>query len=208
MIISLENIIKKYNLQINGVIHIGAHFGQEYFDYKKQGIQNMIFFEPVKVTFEKLYKNIKPNFDDNVQLFNIALGNETGEKEMYIETANKGMSSSLLEPGSHLKQYPHITFDTKEVIKIDRLDHIKFDRQKYNMVNIDVQGFELEVFKGAQKTLEFIDIIYTEVNFEEVYKGCCLVQDLDSFLKRFGFIRILTDKSNRTWGDALYLKYQ
>ena len=38
MMMNLENIVKKYNLQIEGVIHIGAHHGQEYKDYKKQGI--------------------------------------------------------------------------------------------------------------------------------------------------------------------------
>lgn len=206
MIISLPNMIKKYNLHINGVIHIGAHYGQEYLSYREQSIENMLFFEPVKATFNILAKSLF-DCDGDVSLYNIALGNETGEKEMFIETANKGMSSSLLEPGSHLKQYPHITFPSKEVVKIDKLDNIAFDRKKFNMINIDVQGYELEVFKGAVKTLKTIGIIYTEVNFEEVYKNCCLVEELDSFLKKFGFIRILTDRSNRTWGDALYLKY-
>lgn len=51
-----------------------------------------------------------------------------------------------------------------------------------------------------------IDIIYTEVNFEEVYKGCCLVGELDNFLKEWGFTRVLTDDTPKLWGDALYLK--
>lgn len=206
MLIRLSDIVTKYNLKINGVLHIGAHYGQEYSDYAKQGITNMIFFEPVQSNYKRLLVVLPKN--ENIKTFNIALGNETGEKEMYIETANHGMSCSLLEPGLHLSQYPHITFDTKEVVKIDRLDNIDFDRQKYDMMNIDVQGYELEVFKGSIKTLKTIDIIYCEINFEEVYKGCGLAEDVDNFLKKFGFIRILTDKSNRTWGDALYLKYQ
>ena len=76
------------------------------------------------------------------------------------------------------------------------------------MINVDVQGWELEVFKGAARTLENIDIIYSEVNFEELYKGCCLVGDLDTFLGNYGFIRVLTNAKPRTWGDALYLKYE
>lgn len=79
------------------------------------------------------------------------------------------------------------------------------------MINIDVQGFELEVFKGAVDTLPFIDIIYAEVNFEEVYKDCCLVGVLDKFLSRFDFKRVFTRdsknaKDRKTWGDALYVK--
>jgi len=208
MLISLEHIVKTYDLNIRGVLHIGAHYGQEYKDYQNSDIENIIFFEPVKSNFSELIRNLEEYIDnEKVKVFNIALGNEVGEKEMYIETANKGQSSSLLQPGTHLKKYPHITFDTKEIVEIDKLDNITFDREKYNMINIDVQGYELEVFKGAVKTLPFIDIIYSEVNFEGVYKGCVLVEDLDKFLGKFGFVRILTNSKPKTWGDALYLKY-
>ena len=205
MMMNLENIVKKYNLQIEGVIHIGAHHGQEYKDYEKQGIQNMIFFEPTHDNFIQLMRNLP--IKESILLFNIALGNEVGEKEMWVETANKGQSCSLLEPKIHLKQYPKIKFSKKEKVVIDKLDNISFDRTKFNMINADVQGYELEVFKGATETLKNIDIIYSEINFEEVYKGCCLVGDLDTFLGHYGFVRVLTDAKPKTWGDALYLKY-
>ena len=206
MMISLEHIIKTYNLHIKGVLHIGAHHGQEYHSYLQAGVEDMIFFEPIKSTFSIL-SNTLLDSGNRVSCFNIALGNEVGEKEMYVETVNKGQSCSFLEPGTHLKQYPKITFDKKEVVKINMLDNIPFNREKYNMINIDVQGFELEVFKGAEKTLPYVDIIYSEVNFEEVYKGCVHVRDLDRFLGTFGFIRILTSNKPKSWGDALYLKY-
>lgn len=205
MIISLKHMINTYSLNIKGVLHIGAHFGQEYKDYLLEGINDMIFFEPVKSTYEQLTKNILQS--DRVLTFNVALGNENKEVEMFVETANKGMSSSVLAPELHLKQYPKIKFDKKETVQMCRLDDIVIDRSKYNFINIDVQGYELEVFKGAVKTLKTIDYIYTEVNFQHLYKDCCLVEELDAFLKKFGFLRILTDSSNRTWGDALYKKY-
>ncbi|MBK5202107.1 MAG: FkbM family methyltransferase [Prolixibacteraceae bacterium] len=204
MLIKLDKIIKDFNLNIRGVLHIGAHYGEEYQDYKKQGIENMMFFEPIVASCDELHRRIAT--DDNIRIFNIALGNMTGEKEMYVETANNGQSCSLLEPGTHLYQYPGVIFDKKEIVKVQKLDNIFIRHDLYNMINIDVQGYELEVFKGAVETLPFIDIIYTEVNFEEVYKGCCLVGDLDNFLKEFGFQRVLTDSTPKTWGDALYLK--
>jgi FkbM family methyltransferase len=205
MIISLDKIQSNYHLNIKGVIHIGAHYGGEYKDYKRHGIKHMMFFEPVLSNYLELLKTL-PNNDKTTQTYNLALGNEMGVKEMYIETANKGMSCSLLEPGTHLKQYPHITFDGRESVRMVKLDHVIFNRNQFNMINIDVQGYELEVFKGAVETLPYVNIIYAEVNFEEVYKGCVHVEELDSFLKDFGFKRILTDSSPRTWGDALYLK--
>jgi hypothetical protein len=74
------------------------------------------------------------------------------------------------------------------------------------MMNIDVQGAELMVLQGATELLKHIDLIYTEVNIEEVYKGCCLMSDLDRFLEPFGFVRVTTKMTDWNWGDALYQK--
>ena len=208
MLIDLQKLIVYYKLDIRGVLHIGAHSGQEYEKYCQWGIQNMIFFEPVQANFKKLEKHLQSK--KGVQLYNLALGNEIGVKTMFIEK-RKGESCSLLEPGTHLELHPQVVFTDKEEVSITKLDTINFDRHVYNMINIDVQGYELEVFKGATNTLQTVDIIYSEVNFEEVYKGCCLVGELDRFLAPYGFIRVVTKDSKaargrQTWGDALYLK--
>ena len=204
MIISLDRIIRDYSLNIKGVLHIGAHYGQEYNDYINHGINNLIFFEPLKNNYNILLNNI--TLSDNVKAYNIALGNFTGDVEMNVETFNQGMSSSILTPDIHLRQYPNITFDSKETVNIDKLDNISFDRNAFNMINMDVQGYELEVLKGGIETLNTIDIVYTEVNRDSVYKNCCRIEELDKFLGEFGFKRVLTDWAGDTWGDALYKK--
>jgi FkbM family methyltransferase len=204
MIIPLSKIVADYELHIKGVLHVGAHVGQEYPDYIKAGIKNMIFFEPVKSTFAKLISVIGDY--TNAKAYNYALGNENGHREMFIETVNQGMSNSLLEPGTHLTTYPNITFPTKEIVEVRQLDTVHFPRFMFNMICMDVQGFELEVLKGAEKTLNTIDIIYTEINTEDVYKNCAHVDHLDSFLSDFGFTRVLTQMACKSWGDALYLK--
>lgn len=190
-------------ITIKGVIHVGAHWGQEYQYYVNRGVENMIFFEPVKSNFEML--KMKLPEDENIKLFNIALGNETGTREMFIETANSGQSCSILEPDKHLIQYPEIAFKSKELVEIDKLDNIKFNRSLYNLLNIDTQGFELEVLKGAKETLKFINCIYMEVNRDSLYKGCPMVEEIDEYLK--GFNRIYTAWIGKTWGDATYLRY-
>jgi len=202
MLIKLDRIITDFKLDIRGVLHIGAHYGEEYEDYLKAGISKMIFFEPLANNYKKLRQTIPDNF----MAFQVALGNKNGEVEMFVETANQGQSCSVLEPGTHLSSYPSIVFDKREIVTMDKLDNIAFNRDDFNMINIDVQGYELEVFKGAHETLKYIDIIYTEVNFNEVYKDCCLITQLDNHLAEYGFKRVLTDSSPGTWGDALYLK--
>jgi hypothetical protein len=75
-----------------------------------------------------------------------------------------------------------------------------------NFINIDVQGYELEVFKGSENLLNSIDYIITEVNRDEVYENCVRIESLDEFLSKYGFIRVETDWAGHTWGDALYIK--
>jgi len=204
MLVQLQKIIKDFDLHIKGVIHVGAHHGQEYPDYVAAGIENMMFFEPVKSNYKKLLEVVKVS--NKVRTFNLALGNYTGKAEMFIETANNGQSCSLLEPGSHLDTYPKIVFDGKEIVDISKLDILDFEKSDFNMIDMDVQGYELEVFKGAVETLHFIDIIYTEINMSAVYKNCCVVGELDAFLALYGFERVLTHMAHPTWGDALYIK--
>jgi len=204
MLIPLPWILRDFKIQIHGVLHVGAHYGQEYLDYARAGIENMIFFEPCNANYKELLK-VVPN-TDKIKTYKVALGNEVGSREMFVESSNMGQSNSLLEPGTHLTTYPSIVFDKRETICIIKLDMIEFDRSIFNMINMDVQGFELEVLKGAIETLPFIDIIYTEINTEQVYKGCVEVTELDEFLSKFGFSRVLTDLAPKSWGDALYLK--
>lgn len=48
MYIGLKEIIKNFNLDLKGVIHIGAHKGEELFSYYKNGIKNIVLIEANK----------------------------------------------------------------------------------------------------------------------------------------------------------------
>lgn len=202
MLLNLINLNSKYNLKIEGVIHIGAHFGQEFSTYKNLGIKNVIFFEPIPSTFQRLRENI----GENAKLINKALGNFEGHVEMNVETNNQGQSSSILDPALHLTQYPHITFPDKQTVEITKLDSFLEESPNHNFINIDVQGYELEVFKGGSEFLKSVDYIMTEVNRDEVYKNCARIEELDEFLSTYGFERVETTWDGETWGDAFYIK--
>lgn len=202
MLLNLDNLNLKYNLKIKGVLHIGAHVGQELTTYQRLGINNVMFFEPIQETFKKLEENV----GDSAILIKTALGNMDGEIEMFTETVNQGQSSSILQPEHHLTQHPDILFDGKEKVKITKLDNFIEDKEKYNFINVDVQGYELEVFKGGSEYLKTIDYIMTEVNRAELYKGCAKIEELDLFLSSYGFERVETTWNGGTWGDAFYIK--
>ena len=73
---------------------------------------------------------------------------------------------------------------------------------------MDVQGYELEVLKGATESLKHIDYLMCEVNRAEVYEECCMIDELDSFLSNYNFKRVETTWDGITWGDAFYVKEQ
>ena len=208
MLIDFKKAVAKHRMQIKGCLHVGAHFGQEYNMYRELGIEKMMFFEPCKEAFEVLRDTLLPL---GALCYNVACGSMEGYFKMNTETANRGMSNSLLKPVKHLDQYPSIVFTSTETVTVRRLDNIftnlasflsEFDRTQYNLLTMDVQGYELEVLKGAPETLQHIDYIYTEVNRDEVYEGCAKVWELDAFLK--DFMRVETSWAGGTWGDAIY----
>ena len=189
--IDLHSAIKKYNMSITGVIHIGAHVGTEYDEYQKiDTIEHMVFYEPDPDNFSKLKSKV--NHDSRTICVNRALGPFSCEADLYREHNNNGQSNSLLEPYKHTHIYPDTVFNEKVKVKVDPLDKY-MTSSKFNFINMDVQGGELNVLLGASKTLQHIDYIMTEVNRDELYKNCALIEDM-------------WDRDNPVWGDALYIK--
>lgn len=204
MLLDFHVMHSRYEMNVTGVIHIGGHTGQEYDIYKDyDSIKNMIFFEPDPDTFELMKSNI--DHDDKVTCINKALGPFSCTTNFNREKNNEGQSNSILNPKIHLEQYPNIVFTDKIDIQVHPLDKYE-PNPTLNMINIDVQGFELMVFLGARNTLHNVDYIYTEINRAEVYENCAHVSDLDWFLGKYNFNRVETTWDGQTWGDALYVK--
>jgi len=210
MILDLKELINKYDLKINGVFHVGAHHGQEINAYKELGIKNIAMVEPqpgCQKILEERFSN-----DDEVVLFKCAVGSDDSlgkTLSMYTETANAGQSSSLLEPELHLIQHPGIRFNGTLNVDMSTVDTLTTELkspENYNFLNMDVQGYELEVLKGSTKHLNNVDYIMTEVNRAEVYKDCALIRELDAFLSEYQFKRVETNWAGTIWGDAFYIK--
>jgi FkbM family methyltransferase len=208
MLLDILPLRQKYNLNITGVVHVGAHHGQELAEYEQiPELKHVVFFEPDPDTFKVLKSVVdsKSSKERELIAINKGLGPFSCEMTLYKETENSGQSNSVLKPKLHTIQYPGIVFNDEIKIKIEPLD--KFEcSPALNFLNVDTQGFDLEVLRGAKKTLKNFDSIMIEVNREELYEGCGLVDEVDDFLNKFGFKRVETYWAGHTWGDAFYLK--
>ena len=202
MLINFSDLYKKYNMSITGIIHIGAHYGEELEEYSLNNIPSIVLFEPLSANFRVLEQRAT-QFNMNIIGHQVALGNVSGKVEMFL-SSNQQESSSILKPKIHLDQYPHITFNETETVTLSKLDDYNY--KDYNFINMDVQGYELEVLKGSTETLKFVDYVYCEVNRDEVYENNALVEQLDEFLKPYNLNRVETEWVGDTWGDALYIR--
>jgi hypothetical protein len=117
----------------------------------------------------------------------------------------------LLPLKLHQSIYPDIV--EKEVVKVPGLrldqlmDTLALTAADFNILCVDVQGAELRALRGATRTLEAIDAVTIEINFDELYDGCAQVEDIDTFLGDRGFDRVATmTPFHPTWGDALYVR--
>ena len=105
-----------------------------------------------------------------------------------FNVSNNGQSSSILEFGLHQIYHPHVEYVSSYEVETKLLKDIICNYNiDYNFINLDIQGVELKALKSMEEYLHKIDYIYTEVNSDEVYKGCNLVIEIDEYLKQFGF---------------------
>jgi len=211
MLISLPEIVQKYNLNTKGVVQVGAHWAEEHEIYVELGIKNIVYIEPCRNAFNVLMsKFVNQEEINGVILFNYACGENEGELDMFISDNNQGQSNSLLRPMLHLEQHKEIVFTHHESVRVIALDKLSFDKTKYNLLIMDVQGAEGLVLKGATETLKHIDCIYTEVNRGQTYEGNMEIYEMDAYLSNFGFVRVETywPSPSWTWGDAVYISYE
>ena len=139
-----------------------------------------------------------------------AIINDKDGQDVIFNLANNGLSSSILEFGTHSQHYPHVKYIGKFQGKTKTVKTMykeqKIPNNFANFLNIDIQGAELFALKGMNDLLNNFDYLFLEVNEKEVYKNCGLVTEIDEYVKQYGYKRIQTKMTNAGWGDAFYMK--
>jgi FkbM family methyltransferase len=200
---NLDWLVQNCKLKITGIIHVGASSGQEFQSYVGENIENIVLIEPLPSAFNALKKNV----GDSAILINMAVGNRVGNIKMFV-SSNDGRSSSVLNPKVHLSHHPEIKFTNNIVVKINKLENIILNPKLYNLLVLDIQGYELEVLKGSKNILHHFDYILTEVNKVELYENGVLIEEIDQYLGKRDYLRVQTTWCGGVWGDALYIKKQ
>ncbi len=186
----LSGRVDYYLPKVYGLIHVGAHYGEERFLYDCYDME-VLWIEPMPKAFGQLTENIS-NYRQQRAVRYLATDTDDKEYELHI-SSNDGLSSSVLELGGHKALYPDVDYVDKLKLRGTTIDTI-FARESINIANynalcLDTQGSELLVLNGATSTLKYIRFIQSEVADFQAYKGCCVLNELDTFLGNRGFQR-------------------
>ena len=149
------------------VVDCGANVGELYlaFLFLDKNIK-YIGIEPDLNTYECLIKNAK---GENNKFFQIALSDNKGNKEFYLD--NYGGNSSLVK-------FDDVKSETVPTYTIDNLRLSK----KIKLLKIDAEGHELEVIKGAVTTIKDVEFISIDYGFEKGLDQSSTIVEVNNFL--------------------------
>jgi|TARA_R110000803_G_scaffold202261_1_gene267323 FkbM family methyltransferase len=139
--------------------------------------KKVIAFEPDSLHFECLQKNCTINCDPRME----AVGSEL--KRIALTEDNFTQAKRVDKDGS---------------IRMITLDYL--DYENVDMIKIDVEGYEMEVLKGATKTLESVQYLMIELNNNTKKYGSSNI-DVEKYISSLGF-KVLMEH----WPDKVFYR--
>lgn len=147
---------------------VGANIGNRTKPFLNLGAK-VVAVEPQKACCNIL----KENFGDQITIIQKGVGDEIGEKDFY-EADSPIISSFSEEWIEQVKKDRFKGFNWNEPIKlgITTLDAMIAEYGKPAFVKVDVEGFELEVFKGLSQPVKAMSFEYTIPEQTDIAVAC------------------------------------
>lgn len=138
-------------------------------------------FEPDSINFKRCMDNVKLNNFTNISINQKGLGNVAGKFSLMVDTpSNRGgnrIAQNVLEKST----------ETIEVITLDRYAEENKIR-KLDLIKIDVEGFEMNVLKGAIGTLTSLKpILFVELDNNNLIEQKSSAKELIAFLEQLNY---------------------
>lgn len=147
-----SKILNKNDICVDAGANIGFHsiqFGKL--------CKKVYSFEPQPFIYNQLCTNILFNDLDNIIVpYRIGLGNKIETKQMWSIKHEEWPGNGIINWGGRGIEHKD-TFHSDEIRENDQIDIFPLDSYSipyYDLFKIDIQGYELYAFQGAEKGLE------------------------------------------------------
>jgi len=170
----LESIVKEGM----NVIDIGANVGITTVTAARKIRRGgkLYSFEPVPEYFNVLKDNVSSNGLGNVEVYELAVTDKAGRAPFY----QKGLSSGIVF-GEGAKKFEVSTTSIDRFLSEEKIERI-------DLINMDCEGSELLVLKGAQKTLWENKVkIFCEIHHDFLKQLGQSVEELVQYLQGLEF---------------------
>lgn len=194
------NLIKKLISNGDNVLDAGAHIG-----FLTQIFEDLIYQSGEVIAIEPSPKNLiflNKNLKNQTKIIPVALSNKIGKGDLYLDNYG-GFTNSLKKEFTKVKnvslsksQSAQALKISKDIVNIETIDSICNDYTfKPSFLKIDVEGSELEVLKGASRTLKTTTFIMIEISNDHK-----LIFDI---LRMNGFYPIDSNANITKWNKVI-----
>ncbi|MGE5305030.1 MAG: FkbM family methyltransferase [Alphaproteobacteria bacterium] len=180
-------------LNISCVFDVGANTGQ-YKDFLRNEVDYqglIVSFEPGRKAMKAL--RAKAKTDSSWLIYECALAAQNGVKRLNVMKADD-LSSFLSPDSSSTDLFAHCNVvDHTEDVQVRTLDSVLSELRMQRHVGerfylkMDTQGYDLEVLRGADRSLSEISAIQTELSCLRLYKGMPGYVEILNMLDRRGY---------------------
>ena len=171
------------SLGVDLVADVGAHVGTYPLELRRDGYKGRIAsFEPMESTFGQLAARAAE--DPLWSCRRVAVSDRSGELELHV-AGNEQSSSLLAMEEAHVSAAPTSAYVRSETVPALTLDEALAPEEPYErlFVKIDVQGAEMGVLAGADRSLERAVALELELSLVPLYVGGPLYREVIDHLE-------------------------
>ncbi|MBI2258841.1 MAG: FkbM family methyltransferase [Flavobacteriia bacterium] len=161
------------------IFDIGANIGFTALNMATLSKNAIVYaFEPDSFNFNKLESNFMLNNLNNLIILNFGLGDEEDKFKLAIVTPDNLGGNSIDNSATE-------NFSWVEIKRLDAFVESN-DIKSLDLIKIDVEGFELNVLKGAEKIIkEHLPTMFIEVDDNNLKNHDSSAKELIIFLEKF-----------------------
>lgn len=154
-------------------IDVGANVGNYSLEILKATESHVIAFEPLPLAFHSLVQSTQ-NFLDRIKLENLGIGESNEELAIHFnpDTSEHASFSVEVDKVSYLNNFKEVTVP---VVTLDSYFEQNSIRE-VDLIKIDVEGFETEVFRGAIQVFSEVrpKFVQIEFNWHQLFRNVSL----------------------------------